>query len=89
MLFAENTPSCTAVSPNQTFSCLITANSSDLRAGLNASMAIERFPFRPTLDGPEGIISDLPTKRLSKGSGGRVPFIAGTVLDEGLLLSRS
>ena len=56
---------------------------------MNASMAIERFPFRPALDGPEGIISDLPTRRLSKGSGGRVPFIVGTVLDEGLLLPRS
>ncbi|KAH9999292.1 extracellular triacylglycerol lipase precursor [Russula vinacea] len=41
------------------------------------------IPFRPTLDGPEGIISDLPTRRLSKGTGGQVPFIAGTVLDEG------
>ena len=89
MLFVKNTQSCTTALPNQTFPCLIAADSSDLRAGLNASMAIERFPFRPTLDGPEGIISDLPTRRLSKGTGGQVPFIAGTVLDEGLLLSRS
>ena len=52
-------------------------------------MANEKFPFRPALDGPRGIISDLPTRRLSKGTGGRVPFIAGTVLDEGLFLSSS
>jgi acetylcholinesterase len=52
-------------------------------------MAIEQFPFRPVLDGPGGIISDLPTRRLSKGTGGRVPFIAGTVLDEGLFRSSS
>ena len=52
-------------------------------------MAIEPFPFRPVLDGLEGIISDLPARRLSNGAGGRVPFIAGTVLDEGLVLSSS
>jgi hypothetical protein len=89
MLFVKNTQSCTTALPNQTFPCLIAADSSDLRAGLNASMAIEKFPFRPALDGPRGIISDLPTRRLSKGTGGRVPFIAGTVLDEGLFLSSS
>jgi acetylcholinesterase len=52
-------------------------------------MALEQFPFRPVLDGPGGIISDLPARRLSNGAGGRVPFIAGTVLDEGLFLSSS
>jgi acetylcholinesterase len=52
-------------------------------------MAIELFPFRPSLDGPEGIISDFTAKRLSNGAGGRVPFMAGTVLDEGLFLSSS
>jgi len=52
-------------------------------------MAIEPFPFRPVLDGHEGIISDLPSRRLSRGAGGRVPFMAGTVLDEGPFLSSS
>ena len=47
-------------------------------------MAIELFPFRPVLDGNDGIISGQPMKRLSRGAGKRVPFIAGTVLDEGL-----
>ena len=50
-------------------------------------MALELFPFRPVLDGPEGILSDHPAKRLSQGAGGRVPFMAGTALDEGLFLS--
>ena len=49
-------------------------------------MAIEPFAFHPVFDGSEGIISDYPAKRLSRGAGGRVPFIAGTVLDEGLSL---
>ncbi len=52
-------------------------------------MAIELFPFRPVLDGPEGILSDLPSRRLLRGAGGRVPFMAGTVLDEGPFFSSS
>ena len=89
MLFANHTQSCATASPDQTFPCLISAESSDLRASLIAAMAIELFPFRPSLDGPEGIISDFTAKRLSNGAGGRVPFMAGTVLDEGLFLSSS
>ncbi|KAI0284358.1 Alpha/Beta hydrolase protein [Russula aff. rugulosa BPL654] len=83
-LFAKNTRSCATASPNDTFPCLVSADSSDLRASLDAAFAIELFPFRPVLDGPEGIINDLPARRLSHGAGGRVPFMAGTVLDEGL-----
>ena len=89
MLFVNNTRSCATASPNNTFPCLISADSSDLRASLDAAFAIELFPFRPVLDGPEGILSDLPARRLSHGAGGRVPFMAGTTLDEGLFLSGS
>ena len=74
---------------NDTFPCLISADSSDLKASLDPAFAIEPFPFRPTLDGPEGILSDLPSRRLPHGAGGRVPFISGTNLDEGLFLSSS
>ncbi|KAF8505634.1 extracellular triacylglycerol lipase precursor [Russula emetica] len=85
ILFVNNTRSCATASPNNTFPCLISADSSDLRAGLNAAFAIETFPFRPVLDGPEGILNDHPAKRLSHGAGGRVPLMAGTVLDEGTM----
>jgi len=51
---------------------------------MNASLAIELYPFRPVLDGPGGILNDSPAKRLSRGAGGRVPLMIGTVLDEGL-----
>ena len=84
MLFANNTQSCAKASPDQTLPCLIAANPSDLRASLNAAMAIRRYSFRPVLDGPEGIISGLPAMRLLHGAGGRVPFMTGAVLDEGL-----
>ena len=89
MLFVNSTRSCATASPNNTFPCLISADSSDLRSSLVAAFAIESFPFRPVLDGPEGILSDLPARRLSHGAGGRVPFMAGTTLDEGLFLSSS
>ena len=89
MLFVNNTQSCATASPNQTFSCIISADSSELRASLGAAMAIEPFAFRPVLDGPKGILSDHPARRLSHGAGGRVPFMAGATLDEGLFLSSS
>jgi acetylcholinesterase len=75
------------LTPNNTFSCLMSASSSDLLAGMNAAMAIELFPFRPILDGPQGIVRESPARRLSRGAGRQVPFMAGTVLDEGLFLS--
>jgi acetylcholinesterase len=83
MLFANKTQSCATAPPDQTFPCLISTDPSDLRAGLKAALAIERFSFRPALDGPEGIISDSLARRLLDGAGGRVPFMAGAVLDEG------
>ena len=87
MLFVNNTQACATASPDQTFACIISADSSDLRASLGAAMAIDQFAFRPVLDGPKGILSDFPARRLLHGAGGRVPFIAGAVLDEGLFLS--
>jgi len=88
MLFANNIPSCATATPNNTFSCLMSANSSDFPAALNASLAIEIFSFYPVLDGPGGILSDYPAKRLSCGAGGQVPLMIGTNLDEGLFLRR-
>src|SRR5260221_698021 len=43
--------------------------------------------FHPVLDGPGGIVSDYPAKRLSREAGGQVPLMIGTALDEGLFLS--
>jgi hypothetical protein len=64
----------------------MSASPSDLIAGTIAGLAIEPYPFRVVLDGPGGMMSDLPARRLSRGAGGRIPFIAGTVLDEGLFV---
>jgi len=82
MLFANNIPSCATASISNTFACLMSASESEILAALNASLAIEQLPFRAVLDGPGGILSDYPAKRLSRGAGGRVPLMLGTVLDE-------
>jgi len=65
----------------------MSASESDILGALNASLAIEIFPFIPVLDGPGGIVSDYPAKRLSGGAGGRVPLMAGTNLDEGTVFT--
>jgi len=67
----------------------MSASESDILAAMNASLAIAPFPFRPVLDGPGGILSDYPAKRLSRGAGGDVPLMSGTNLDEGLFHLRS
>lgn len=45
------------------------------------------FLFVPVIDGPDGIIPDLPSKLFAAGKFSNIPFIAGTVLDEGGTLS--
>ncbi len=63
----------------------MSANTSDILTGINATISTGLFPFQflPVLDGPGGIVSDSPAKRLSCGAGRQVPLMVGTVLDEG------
>ena len=65
----------------------MSASSSNLVAAINAGFALESVPFHPVLDGPGGIVSDYPAKRLLRQAGGQVPLMIGTNLDEGLSLS--
>ncbi|KAI0052988.1 esterase 1 [Auriscalpium vulgare] len=86
--FASNVASCAAdsnSSATNTFPCLLSANTTELFAGINAGIGVNQFPFPPVLDGAGGIVSELPSSTLSNGAGARVPFITGTVLDEGTL----
>ena len=66
--------------------CLQLQNSSDVLEGLLQAFAEadEQFPFDPTLDGPHGLFPDLPSELLPRGQFARLPFIAGTNLDEGM-----
>lgn len=68
-----------------TFDCLKKANSTEIFAGLVQSIAEapELFGFDPTIDGPGGLFPDIASKLISAGHFARIPFIAGTNLDEG------
>ncbi|PBK63747.1 alpha/beta-hydrolase [Armillaria solidipes] len=84
--FVESVPSCSSlVGTSLTVDCLQSANSSDVLEGLLQAMAEtdEQLPFDPTLDGAHGLSPDLPSQLLSRGQFSRLPFIAGTNLDEG------
>jgi carboxylesterase type B len=43
----------------------------------------DAFPFGPVIDGPGGVYPDLPSRIFKEGTFARVPFIAGSNLDEG------
>ncbi|KAK0462856.1 extracellular triacylglycerol lipase precursor [Desarmillaria tabescens] len=88
--FVAAIPECSSyVGTSPTFSCVQNASSSEVYEGfLQAySNTTEKFIFRPTLDGPSGLFPDLPSRLLLTGQFARLPFIAGTNLDEGTLFS--
>ncbi|KAJ7615647.1 extracellular triacylglycerol lipase precursor [Mycena polygramma] len=84
--FARGVPSCASLAASgSTFECLRAANTTEIFDGYTAAMAagIEQFPFQPVLDGPKGLIPDLPSVLFERGQFAKLPFIAGTNLDEG------
>ncbi|CAK5277034.1 unnamed protein product [Mycena citricolor] len=89
-LFVGAVPSCASLAgTNSTFSCLRNANTTEM---LNAflytlSHASENFPWDPAIDGPGGLIPELPSNLLLKGKFAKIPFIAGSNLDEGTLFT--
>ena len=68
-----------------TFDCLREANTSEIFVGLNQSIveAPELFGFDPTIDGVGGLFPEIASKLIDAGHFARLPFIAGTNLDEG------
>ncbi|KAK0460652.1 Carboxylesterase [Desarmillaria tabescens] len=86
--FVAGTPGCESVADtNNTFDCLQAANSSAIYEGwIEAySLTIEGFPFDPALDGPSGLLPDLPSRLWEEGQFATLPFISGTNLDEGMI----
>ncbi|KAJ7305388.1 extracellular triacylglycerol lipase precursor [Mycena albidolilacea] len=84
--FVRGVPSCASLATSgSTFGCLRSANTTEIFDGLSAAMAagIEQFPWQPVIDGPGGFIPDLPSVLFKRGQFARLPFIAGTNLDEG------
>jgi len=47
----------------------------------------EFFPFQPVIDGPDGLIPDIPSKLLAEGRFSKLPFMSGTNKDEGTLFT--
>ncbi|KAJ7766333.1 extracellular triacylglycerol lipase precursor [Mycena maculata] len=88
--FVGGVPSCASLATSgNTFGCLQNANTTEILQGLAAAMAAatEEFPWDPVIDGPGGLIPDLPSVLLRSGKFARLPFMAGTNLDEGTLFT--
>lgn len=85
--FVEGVAGCESLAEtDHTFNCLQNANSSSILSGIAAAAAKapEQYPWSPTLDGPNGLYPDLPSRLFHRGQFARLPFIAGTNLDEGV-----
>ncbi|KAF5325129.1 hypothetical protein D9619_009956 [Psilocybe cf. subviscida] len=84
--FVSGVPSCAKLAiSKRTFDCLARANSSEILLGINIAIAKSptEFGFAPTLDGYKGLLPAVPSMLLPWGHFSRIPFIAGTNLDEG------
>lgn len=87
--FVAGVPSCASTaSSGSSFACLGAANTTELLAGFSAALAqtTNEFPWVPVIDGHGGLIPDLPSVLFKRGQFARLPFIAGTNLDEGVYI---
>ncbi|ESK83760.1 extracellular triacylglycerol lipase precursor [Moniliophthora roreri MCA 2997] len=87
--FVAAVPECSNSAPGDSFTCLRTASSSILlqATGVSLAEAREQFPFVPALDGPGGVLPELPSEMYTKGQFSKIPFISGNNLDEGTLFA--
>ncbi|KAJ7579028.1 esterase 1 [Mycena floridula] len=86
--FVRAVPECSSLAQSgNTFGCMKGANSTAILQALlqAAAQASDLFPWAPTLDGRSGLYPELPSIRFGKGHFARLPFIAGTNLDEATL----
>ncbi|KAJ7627511.1 esterase 1 [Mycena polygramma] len=82
--FVRAVPGCSDCK-DESFACLRDANSSALVEAMASASAQshEVYPWAPVIDGPGGLLTDLPSVLMEKGKFARIPFIAGSNLDEG------
>jgi carboxylesterase type B len=88
--FVGGVPSCASLAnSSNTFSCLQNADTSEIFEGLlsGLELAPEEFGFGPTIDGPGGLYPDIPSRLFAKNQFAKLPFIAGTNLDEGTIFT--
>jgi carboxylesterase type B len=82
--FIGGVPGCEkTVNTNNAFGCLRGANQDALLHGMATALnkSVELFPWIPTFD--NSILPTLPSELIQQGHFARLPFIAGTNLDEG------
>ncbi|KAJ7584647.1 extracellular triacylglycerol lipase precursor [Mycena floridula] len=87
--FVCGVPECRDLAGSEdTFECLQKANSTAILQALILAESKDplTFPWAPTLDGPRGLYPNLPSILFRSGHFARLPFIAGTNLDEGTIL---
>ncbi|KAJ7614129.1 extracellular triacylglycerol lipase precursor [Roridomyces roridus] len=88
--FVAGVPSCASLATSSsTFECLQNATTEEIWTGLSAANAAStaEFTWAPVIDGPGGLIPDLPSVLFERGQFARLPFIAGTNWDEGTLFT--
>ncbi|KAL1727187.1 Alpha/Beta hydrolase protein [Schizophyllum commune] len=87
--FIRGIPECASTIDNSTtLDCLRGLDdSSALLANINPAKAYgtSLFPFGPVIDGPGGVVPDLPSTLYAQGNYTLLPTISGNVLDEGTL----
>ena len=84
--FTGAVPSCASLAQTQnTLDCLRKANTTEISIAVEIAVAAggDSYVFIPALDGPGGLLPCLPSSTLREGGFSRLPFIAGTNLDEG------
>ncbi|RPD53636.1 extracellular triacylglycerol lipase precursor [Lentinus tigrinus ALCF2SS1-7] len=83
--YVSDVPGCANVTAGDTFSCMQSVDTATLLTAWEQTAASfpEPFLFVPVIDGPDGLVPDLPSKLLAAGKFSKIPFIAGTNLDEG------
>lgn len=88
--FVNATSECSGkVGTNVTFSCMRNASLATLLSAYDTSSAVspESFQFVPVIDGPGGLIPDLPSTLMAEGKFSRIPLITGANLDDGKALT--
>jgi carboxylesterase type B len=83
--FVAKIPSCASVATSgHTFSCLRNATIEEITTAMVQGVELGDLYSAPTLDtGRNSLYPDLPSRIYSKGRFAKLPFIAGTNLDEG------
>ncbi|TFK25303.1 triacylglycerol lipase 3 [Coprinopsis marcescibilis] len=89
--FVGAIPSCSSIAASgNVFPCLQNASETEIATAYSAVLAevvdTTQF-FAPLLDGVEGVWPDIPSRLYEQGRFAKIPFMAGTNLDEGTFLA--